>query len=221
MSSLQTALSDLMDGRLPLALWLAANVLAVAVLARDLVRHNPQTHGLMRWVWILTVFYSGPLGLVVYYYSGRRQIVRDSLWRRAFRSVAHCYSGCGLGEIVGLLIAVGLFALGNTGVSVITFVCAYVMGFAFTIGPLMRDGEPFATAFKDSFVAETTSITVMEVTAIVVDLWLSGAAGISEPRFWTSMLFSLSIGFFAAYPVNVLLIRFGIKAGMGHPGGDH
>lgn len=26
----------------------------------------------------------------------------DSLWRRSFRSVAHCYSGCGAGEVYPL-----------------------------------------------------------------------------------------------------------------------
>lgn len=38
-----------------------------------------------------------------------------------------------------------------------------------------------------------------------------------EPRFWASLVVSLSVGLFAAYPVNLLLIRFGIKEGMHDP----
>jgi hypothetical protein len=45
----------------------------------------------MKFVWGFTVLYSGPVGLAVYWYSGRSQIRRDSLWRRGFRSVCHCY----------------------------------------------------------------------------------------------------------------------------------
>ena len=64
-------------------------------------------------------------------------------------------------------------------------------------------------------------VTAMEVTAIGVGLWIAGDATLGEPLYWTSLLLSLTIGFFAAYPVNLVLIRWGIKSGMGHPGGDH
>ena len=49
----------------------------------------------------------------------------------------------------------------------------------------------------------------------------AAGAGPAEPLFWTSMLFSLSAGLCAAYPVNVWLIHAGVKSGMGHPGGAH
>jgi hypothetical protein len=35
--------------------------------------------------------------------------------------------------------------------------------------------------------------------------------------FWTALLLSLTAGLLAAYPVNALLIRFGIKEGMMNP----
>ena len=38
-----------------------------------------------------------------------------------------------------------------------------------------------------------------------------------DPLFWGALIFSLSIGLFAAYPFNVLLIRLGVKGGMGDP----
>ena len=204
-----------------LMVWVSISLLSVAWLLSDLRRYNPQTQGLMRWVWILTVIYSGPLGLAVYYYSGRRQIASDTLWRRGFRSVAHCYSGCGAGELVGILLTVGLLGLGGWWMVGITFLLAYVAGFALTVGPLLQDGEAFGDALKDAFYSESASITMMELVAIGVDLWLAGGAGVHEPLFWTSMLFSLTAGLLAAYPVNVLLIHFGVKQGMHDPRAVH
>jgi hypothetical protein len=193
------------------------NAASLAVLVRDLHHRNAEITGLMRWVWLLTVAYSGPLGLAVYYYSGRKQIPRDSIWRRAFRSVAHCYSGCGAGEIVGLIITVGLLGLGTGAVAVATFCFAYTFGFILTAGPLIQDKVPIGRALWDAFVSDTASITVMEVSAIGLDIWLASNARLDEPLFWTSMLVSLSFGLLTAYPVNVLLIRLGVKEGMHDP----
>ena len=161
--------------------------------------------------------YSGPLGLCGYYYSGRKQIARDSLWRRGFRSVAHCYSGCGAGEIVGVIITVGLLSLGNWWVAGVTFALAYVAGYALTVGPLMEEGVGLKDAMRDAFYSETASITVMEIVAIGTDLWLSQGATMGQALFWSSLVFSLSMGLIAAYPVNVLLIRLGVKEGMHSP----
>lgn len=197
--------------------WAPLAVVSLAVLVRDLARRNPEIGGLMRWVWLLTVAYSGPLGLAGYFYSGRKQIPRDDLWRRAFRSVAHCYSGCGLGEIVGILVTVGLLGLSTGWVAGVTFACAYAMGFVLTAGPLMQGGMALGRALRDAFYSETASIVVMEAVAIGADLWLAGSARMGEALFWSSLVASLSAGLAAAYPVNVLLIRWGVKAGMHSP----
>ncbi|HEM46449.1 MAG TPA: DUF4396 domain-containing protein, partial [Alphaproteobacteria bacterium] len=183
-----------------LVVWGLLVAASLAALLRDLSAENPQIGRLMKWVWLFTVLYSGPLGLAVYYYSGRRQIARDSLWRRGFRSVAHCYSGCGAGEIVGVVVTVGILGLATAWVAGVTFFLAYVAGFALTAGPLMEEGVPFRQAMWDAFYSETASITVMEVVAISVDLWLAGDAGMGDPVFWSSLVFSLSMGLLAAYP---------------------
>ena len=77
--------------------------------------------------------------------------------------------------------------------------------------------EALGTALWDALVSETASITVMEVTALAVDLWLSASASFSDPLFWSSLIISLSAGLAAAYPVNVILVRTGIKEGMHDP----
>jgi hypothetical protein len=197
--------------------WAALVAMCLAMLRFDLRRHNPEIKGLMRAVWALTVLYSGPVGLAVYWFSGRKQINADSVWRRGWRSVSHCYSGCGAGEITGIVITMGIFALGTWSVALTTFVLAYVFGYALTVGPLMQEGVGLSEALWDAFVSESASIFVMEVVAIGVDLWLAGAATLGDALFWGSMAFSLTCGLLAAWPVNVLLIHWGIKSGMHDP----
>lgn len=200
-----------------LAGWAIIALASVAVLIVDLKRNNAVMPSLMQYVWGFTVVYSGPIGLFIYWKSGRQQIARDTLWRRSWRSVAHCYSGCGAGEITGIFITVGLLSLGNWWVAGITFSLAYVFGFALTVGPLMQEGVGVKRAMLDALYSETPSITVMEVVAIGVDLTLAGSAGMGDILFWASLIVSLTLGLFAAYPVNVLLIRLGVKEGMHDP----
>lgn len=209
--------STLLSHPLFLWVWAGQGAAALVVLIRDMSRNNRGIPPLMKGVWFFTVLYSGVIGLAGYFWSGRRQISTDSLWRRGFRSVAHCYAGCGAGEIVGVFIAAGLMSLGQWGIALITFVLAYVSGYALTVGPLVEDGVPLADAMKDAFTSETASITVMELTAVAVDLWVGGSSHLYDVRFWTALVVSLTAGLFAAYPVNILLVHFGVKEGMADP----
>jgi hypothetical protein len=210
-------LRSLMSSRWLLGLWLALSLACVAILVRDLRHRNAHLGSLMKAVWLLTVLYSGPLGLLIYGYAGRGQIRRDSLWRKGFRSVAHCYSGCGAGEITGVLLAAGLLSLGNTGIALITFGLAYVFGYGMTFGPLVQAGTPVKQALIDTFYSDTATIAVMEVTAVGLDLWLAASATPGDVLFWTSLALSLTVGLVVAYPVNVLLVYLGIKGGMADP----
>ncbi|WP_372890328.1 DUF4396 domain-containing protein [Rhodosalinus sp.] len=200
-----------------LVIGLALSLASVGVLLMDFRRANPEIGPLMKVVWVLTTLYSGPVGLLIYWATGRKQIARDTIWRRGWRSTAHCYSGCGLGEIVGLILAVGILSLGTTPTALVTFAFAFTFGIALTLGPLLHDGVPFGEAVRDSFLSETGSIVAMEVVAIGVDLWLSGGAGLGDVLFWTAMMTSLTLGLLAAWPVNVALVRFGVKEGMHDP----
>jgi hypothetical protein len=200
-----------------LAVWAVIVALSLGVLWWDLRERNRVIGSLMKFVWTLTVAYSGPLGLTVYWYTGRTQIEGDSLWKRGFRSTSHCYSGCGAGEIVGITLVQGLLGLSVVAVAGVTFAFAYLFGFALTVGPLMQDGVGFGEALKDALWSETPSITLMEVAAIGTDLLLASQATMGEPLFWMALAFSLSIGFLVAWPVNVGLVNIGVKEGMSDP----
>ena len=110
-------------------------------------------------------------------------------------------------------------------VVLVTFMLAYAAGYALTVGPLLQDGVGLKSALKDAVISETPSIFVMEVVGITVDLLVAGNAGPHQPLFWSSLVLSLSCGLVAAWPVNLWLIRHGIKEGMMDPRmtdhGDH
>lgn len=197
--------------------WGISVAVGLSVLVYDLATRNRHIQGVMRLVWVLTVAYSGLIGLGLYYWSGRSQIRSDGLWRRACRSVAHCYAGCGAGEVIGVIISVGLFSLGQIPVAIVTFLLAYSMGLGLNIVVLRRNGVEWSTAIEDSVVTESASILVMEAVAISVDLLVAGNATMSEPLFWSSLVVSLTAGLVAAYPLNVLLIKQDVKEGMGDP----
>jgi hypothetical protein len=173
-----------------LGIWIGIALLSCAVLVIDLRRNNPQIGSIMKLVWFMTVLYSGLLGLIIYFYSGRRQISRDSLWRKGFRSVAHCYSGCGAGEVTGVFIAAGLLSLSNNWISVITFFFAYVFGYGMTFGPLLQARVPVKKALIDTLYSDTVTIAVMEITAVSLDLWIAASATIGQALFWNSLILS-------------------------------
>ncbi|WP_435362940.1 DUF4396 domain-containing protein [Haloarchaeobius sp. DYHT-AS-18] len=213
----QALLRNVLTNPAVLAGWAALVAVTLAIVVYDLRTNNAEIAPLMQFVWVLSVLYAGPLGLALYAYAGRTQISQDSLWRRAGRSVAHCFSGCGLGEVVGIVLAAGLLRLSTLGVAVTTFIFAYTAGFALTVGPLMQEGVGFTEAVMDALYSETPSITVMEVAAIGTDIWVAGEAYITEPLFWAGLVFSLSVGLVVAYPVNAFLVHRGVKDGMQDP----
>ena len=69
----------------------------------------------------------------------------------------------------------------------------------------------------DAVYSETGSITAMEIVAIGADVYLAGEATMGEPVFWASLAGSLSLGYLAAYPINLGLLHSGVKEGMGDP----
>jgi hypothetical protein len=81
----------------------------------------------------------------------------------------------------------------------------------------MADGVGFKEALSDAFYSETGSIVAMEAVAIATDIYLAGESTMGEPVFWASLAVSLSIGFLAAYPINLGLLHLGVKEGMGNP----
>ena len=125
-------------------------------------------------------------------------------------ATAHCLIGCGIGEVLGMVIATAL-GWDNTASIALAVVLAFAFGYAFTLFPLLKDGMTFATAASVAFASDTVSIAIMEVADNAVMLAIPGAmdAGLTDPLFWGSLAVSLVVAFVAALPVNRWLIAHG------------
>ena len=136
----------------------------------------------------------------------------------AFQATLHCLTGCGIGEVVGLVIgnAMGLHDLASIALAV---VLAFVFGYGLTVVPLLRAGRPVRAALRIAFAADTVSITTKELVDNAIVLAIPGAmaAGLLDPLFWGSLAVSLAVAFAVTYPVN----RWLVARGAGHASMHH
>jgi hypothetical protein len=138
---------------------------------------------------------------------------RPSLNRLAFSATVHCLTGCSIGEVLGMVIGTAL-GWSNWATVAIAVVLAFVFGYLLTLIPLLRAGMEFPATLALAFASDTVSITIMEIVDNAVMLIIPGAmdAGLTEPLFWGSLIFSLILAGIAAFPAN----RWLIAQGRGH-----
>ena len=137
----------------------------------------------------------------------------DSLNRTAFQATVHCLTGCGIGEVLGLVLSTAL-GWHDLPSILLAIVLAFIFGYGLTIRPLLAGGLPFRSAARLALAADTVSIVVMEVmdNAIVIAVPGAMAAGLTDGLFWGSLALSLAVAFVVAFPVN----RWLIARGLGH-----
>jgi hypothetical protein len=137
----------------------------------------------------------------------------QALTRLAISATLHCLTGCAIGEVLGMVIGTAL-GWGDLKTVALAVVLAFIFGYAFTIGPVMRSGLSLSKAIPVALAADTVSITVMEVVDNAVMLLVPGAmdAGLASPLFWGALAFALAVAFVVTLPVN----RWLIGRGRGH-----
>ena len=143
--------------------------------------------------------------------AGHPQLV--SLNRLAASATTHCLTGCAIGEVLGMVIGT---ALGWTDLAtiVIAIALAFVFGYGLTLWPLVASGMSLRAAVGLALIADTLSITIMEIVDNGIMLVIPGAmdAHLDNALFWGSLGASLAIAWVAAFPVN----RWLISRGRGH-----
>jgi hypothetical protein len=151
-----------------------------------------------------------------------------ALTRLAVSATLHCLTGCAIGEVLGMVIGT---ALGWTDVQtiVLAVALAFIFGYSFTIGPVMRSGLSLRAAIPVALAADTVSITVMEIVDNAIMLAVPGAmeASLDSVLFWGALGVALAVAFVVTVPVNRWLIGRGkghavVHAfhGAGHGDGD-
>jgi hypothetical protein len=136
-----------------------------------------------------------------------------ALNRIAASATTHCLTGCAIGEVLGFVVGTWR-GWGGVATMAVAVVLAYLFGYSFTLGPLLRGGIHLRAALALAFAADTLSITVMEIVDNGVMLVVPGAmdAELGDGLFWGSLAFSLAVAWVAAFPVN----RWLIARGRGH-----
>jgi hypothetical protein len=214
-----------------------AAVCAVDILIDIYGRRRRQMMPVMEAVWPVTALYFGPLASLAYRRWGRpasrrwldEQGLDDApdrpFWTKVAVGVSHCGAGCTLGDIVAEW-AVFAFGLQIAGLALPAeylgdYVLALTFGIAFqyfAIAPMR--GLGFRTGIVQAAKADVASLTAFEVGLFA---WMALMALVffpqphlhpDSPVYWFGMQIGMVLGFFTAWPVNVWLIRAGIKETM-------
>jgi hypothetical protein len=131
----------------------------------------------------------------------------DHLTKQAIKHTVHCVIGCGIGEIVGMLIAsaLGWHRIGRLPLAI---VLAFVFGYALTYRGIRKNVSSSKEAFKITATTDTVSIATMEVVDNTIEFIIPNALLVTaaQPRFWWGLALSLSIAFVITVFVNRYMI---------------
>lgn len=150
---------------------------------------------------------------------------RRPFWQSVTLSTLHCGAGCTLADLTGELFTSYVpLRLGGSLIAggwALDFVLALLFGIFFQFVAIREmENISFAKAIKRAFKADVLSLTAWQIgmygwMAIAYFVIFAGRPlSKDSSTFWFMMQIAMFAGFICAYPVNVLLIRLGIKKGM-------
>ncbi len=205
--------------------WLALTALSAIYVAYDLITSTPEMK-VMKWGWVLVTLYTGPIAFIVYWFScrepspGTHEKFVAPLWKQSVGSMIHCMAG----DATGIIVAAAITALLRFPMGFDAIV-EYVAGFGFGLfifqALFMKDmlGGSYWQAVKGTWLAEWLSMNaVMSGMVPVMVILMSrdmSAMEPTSPRFWGIMSLASLVGAALAFPVNVWLVKKGLKHGMG------
>lgn len=222
-----------------IAVFFVCSGIGIAVrIAIDLTRH-PQSMKIMNAVWILTALWGNYLALWAYNKFGKSTPMQmgnaemkmdmsgmnHSHWQSVTLSTLHCGAGCTLADIIGEsftnyvpVVVAGSQIAGNW---ILDFILALIIGVYFQFYAIremekISVGKALNRAFKADFFSLLSWQIGMYAWMAIVHFILFAHHPLPKDTwvFWFMMQIAMLIGFFCAYPMNVLLIKKGIKKGM-------
>ena len=205
--------------------WFGLTLLSAAYVAWDLFTRTPEMK-VMKWGWVLVTLYTGPVGLLIYWFScrepspGTHEQFIAPLWKQAVGSTIHCAAGDATGIIVAAGIT-GYFGL-RMGVDIwVEYAAGFVFGLFIFQALFMKDmmGMSYGQALRSSFLPEWMSMNAMMAgmlpTMVVLMSRDIRAMEAASPWFWASMSAATLVGVAVAYPINWWLVKHKLKHGMG------
>lgn len=205
--------------------WFLLVLISVAYVASDAFRGLPEP-GVIKWAWVLTTLYLGPVAAVFYVLvdkeprPGDHERFTAPMWKQAFGSTLHCVAGDATGVILAATIT-GLLGLPMW----FDMTAEYIFGFAFGLfifqSLFMKDvmGLTYVEALKTSLIPEWLSMNAMMAGMFpVMATFMMGrdmrAMDPREPLYWGVMSLAIGVGFLCAYPANWWLVDKGLKHGL-------
>lgn len=213
-----------------------AAICAAVILWDILLRGYRQPMRVMEAVWPVTALYLGPLGLWAYSRWGRPKSERYQRERgktaarpfavRVAVGASHCGAGCTLGDIIAtwIVFAAGLSVAGLAlpYEYLFDYLFAFALGIAFQFWSIrpMRPELSRGDVVRRSLKADSLSLTAFEVglfgwmAIMQLVLFTSPHLPPDTASYWFLMQIGMALGFATTYPVNIWLIRRGIKEAM-------
>ncbi len=207
-----------------LTLWYLLTAGSQVLLVWDFATNTPAGR-VMKLAWVLVVFYTGPVGLLLYLLTCRQPLpgTHDQFiaahWKQATGSLLHCVAGDATGIILSAAI-VYHFGLPNGVDLVIEYLSAFVVGlFVFqALFMLSMYGGDYWLAVRKTFFAETVSMNMVMVgmipTMVILMHRVPGADDPTSGAFWGVMSLATLAGMVTAYPINSWMVARGLKHGM-------
>lgn len=144
-------------------------------------------------------------------------LIKDDLTKHAIHHTIHCLVGCGIGEILGMLIAswFGWHRIGRVAVAV---PLAFLIGYSLTYRGMRKDLSTRSEAIKATAATDTVSILSMEVVDNTIEFIIPNALMVTatQPRFWWGLALALGVAFVITVPVNRYMMSRGKMQRM-HP----
>ena len=209
---------------------------ALGIAADIWLRGHRQQMGVMEAVWPVTALYFGPGAVWGYRRFGwpkspqwRAEHGYDEApprpgWSSVATGVSHCGAGCSLGDLCAEWAVYG-FGASIAGVSLFPeyigdYVLALALGIAFqyfAIAPMRGLGlrKGLVEAAKADFLSLTSfEIGLFGWMALTQFVFFPDHLQADHAAYWFLMQVGMVVGFFTAWPVNVWLIRKGVKEAM-------
>lgn len=205
--------------------WFVLAGLSVIWIAWDVFRHTPENR-VIKWAWVLTGLYMGPIALVLYVLAdkeprpGEHERFIAPMWKQAIGSTLHCVAGDATGVIIAATIT-GLLGLPMWIDMTLEYIVAFILGLFIFQALFMRDmfGGSYGLALRRSILPEWLSMNMMMagMFPVMVRFMMGRDMRAMDPRellYWGVMSLAITVGFFTAYPMNWWLVSKRLKHGL-------